>query len=216
MEFEQTQSFLIPELSVYDASQDKDIIIRNIHIDANYVSDKQHRPVYFDVNEANSYLAQTGKSLASLPLLVNIYIVLANLATKDKAAAQLITQLNTNWDRTATTINPAGTVVHADPILGEITYESLDIPLKGNEISDLVGRHKRFFQALLGLRDISSLTNVAKGYGLVPFYWYPRGERRVMFGGGDFYYMHQHIPGLLMVFCDDEAHPYRVLRGIRQ
>jgi hypothetical protein len=35
-----------------------------------------------------------------------------------------------------------------------------------------------------------------------------------MFGGGDFYYMHHHIPGLLMVFCDDEPHPRRVLRGV--
>jgi hypothetical protein len=37
-----------------------------------------------------------------------------------------------------------------------------------------------------------------------------------MFGGGDFYHMHQYIPGLLMVFCDDEPHPRRVLRGVWQ
>jgi len=216
MELEQTQSFLIPEVSVYDARRDQDIVVRNIHIDADYVRDNQRRPVYFDIDEAKSYLEQTGKSLASLPLLVNIYIALDNLAGEHETAAQLLKQLNTAWDRTATTISPAGSVVHADPILGEIAYEGLDIPLEGNGIAELVGRHERFFQALLGLRDINSLINVATGCDLVPFYWYPRGERRVMFGGGDFYYMHQHIPGLLMVFCDDEAHPRRVLRGVRQ
>ena len=216
MEFEQTQSLLIPELSVYDARRDQDIVVRNIHIDANYVCDNQHRPVYFDVDEANAHLEQMGKSLASLPLLVNIYIALDNLAGEHEMAAHLLKQLNSGWDRTATTINPDGSVVHADPILGEITCESLDIPLEGNGIAELAGRHEPFFQALLGLRDINSLLNVATGYDLVPFYWYPRGERRVMFGGGDFYYMHQHIPGLLMVFCDDEAHPRRVLRGVCQ
>lgn len=217
MEFEQPQSYLIPKLSVYDASRDKDIIVRNIHIDMDYVCDKEHRPVYFDIDEANSYLEQTDKFLASLPLLVNIYITLDNLARKDKTAAQLIKQLNTAWDRTATTINPAmGLVVHTDPILGEITYEDLDIPLEGKNISELVNKHERFFQALLGLRDINRLINVASGHNLIPFYWYPRGERRAMFGGGDFYYMHQHIPGLLMVFCDDEPQPRRTLRGIRQ
>jgi len=216
MELEQTQSFLIPEVSVYDARRDQDIVVRNIHIDADYVRDNQRRPVYFDIDEAKSYLEQTGKSLASLPLLVNIYIALDNLAGEHETAAQLLRQLNTAWDRTATMVSPAGSMVHADPILGQIAYEGLDVPLEGNGIAELVGRYERFFQALLGLRDINSLLNVATVYDQVPFYWYPRGERRVMFGGGDFYYMHQHIPGLLMVFCDDEAHPRRVLRGVCQ
>lgn len=216
MELERTQSFLIPEVSIYDARRDQDIIVRNIHIDADYVRDDQHRPVYFDIDEAKSYLEQRGKSLASLPLLVNIYIALDNLAGEHETAAQLLKQLNTAWDRTATTISPDGSVVHADSILGEITYQGLDVPLEGNGIAELVGRHECFFQALLGLKDVNSLLKVATGYDQVPFYWYPRGERRVMFGGGDFYYMHQHIPGLLMVFCDDEPHPRRVLRGVRQ
>ena len=190
--------------------------VRNIYIDADYVCDNQRRPVHFDIDEAKSYLEQTGKSLASLPLPVNIYIALDNLAKEHETAAQLLKQLNTAWDRTATIISPAGSVVHTDPILGEIAYEGLDVPLEGNGIAELTGRHECFFQALLGLRDVNRLIDVATGCDLVPFYWYPRGERWVMFGGGDFYYMHQHIPGLLMVFCDDEVHPRRILRGVRQ
>ena len=113
-------------------------------------------------------------------------------------------------------INPAGSLVHTDPILGEIAYEGLDVPLEADSIAALISRHERFFQALLGLRDVNRLIDVGTGCGLVPFYWYPRGERWVMFGGGDFYYVHQHIPGLLMVFCDDEVHPRREVRGVRQ
>ena len=216
MDLEQTQTFLIPEVSIYDARRDQDIVVRNIHIDVDYICDNQHRTVYFDIDEAKSHLEQTGKCLASLPLLVNIYIALTNLAGEHETAARLLRQLNTAWDRTATTVSPAGSVVHTDPILGGITYEGLDVPLEGNSIAELVGRHERFFQALLGLRDVNSLIDVAASCDLIPFYWYPRGERWVMFGGGDFYYMHQHIPGLLMVFCDDEAHPRRVVRGVRQ
>jgi len=216
MDFEQTQSFLIPEVSVYDARRDEDIVVRDIHIDADYVRDNQRRPVYFDIDEAKSHLEQTGKSLASLPLLVNIYIALDNLAREHETAAQLLKQLNSAWDRTATMISPAGSVVHIDPILGEIAYEGLDVPLEGDDIAVLISRHERFFQALLGLRDVKRLIDVATGGDLVPFYWYPRGERWVMFGGGDFYYSHQHIPGLLMVFCDDEVHPRREVRGVRQ
>ncbi len=79
-------------------------------------------------------------------------------------------------------------VFHTDPILGEIAYEGLDIPLEGNSIAALVSRHEHFFQALLGLRDVNRLIDVATRYDLVPFYWHPRGKRWVLFGGGDFYY----------------------------
>ena len=216
MDFEQTRSLLIPEVSVYDARRDQDIVVRDIYIDADYVCDNQRRTVYFNIDEAKSHLERTGKSLASLPLLVNIYIALDNLAREHEAAAELLKQLNTAWDRTATMISPAGSVVHTDPILGEIAYDGLDVPLESGGIATLIGQHERFFQALLGLRDVKRLIDVATGCDLVPFYWYPRGERWVMFGGGDFYYSHRHIPGLLMVFCDDEVHPRREVRGVRQ
>jgi len=216
MDFEQTKTFLIPEVSVYDARRDQDIIVRDIHIDADYVCDIQRRPVYFDIDEAKSHLEQAGKSLASLPLLVNIYIALDDLARGHESAAQILRQLHTDWDRTATMISPAGSVVHTDPILGDIAYAGLDVPLEDNAIAALISQHEHFFQALLGLRDVKRLIDVAARHDLVPFYWHPRGERWAMFGGGDFYYSHQHIPGLLMVFCDDEVHPRRLLRGVRR
>ncbi len=216
LDFEQTKTFLVPEVSVYDAHRDQDVVIKDIHIDADYVNDVQRRPVYFDIEEAKSHLAQTGKSLASLPLLVNVYIALDHLAREHDSAAQILRQLHTDWDRAATKISPAGSVVHTDPILGDIAYKGLDVPLEDGAIATLIGRHQHFFQALLGLRDVKKLIDVAAPHNLRPFYWHPRGERWAMFGGGDFYYSHQHIPGLLMVFCDDEVHPRRLLRGVRQ
>ena len=207
---------VIPELRVYDARHDEDIILRNVGVDPDYVRDANGRVMYFDVNEGQSYLAEQGKSVPSLPLLVNLYITLSNLTTENETAAQFVSQLNNAWDRTSTSINPSGTIIHSDAISGEITCEGLTIPQQGSDISLLFSNNKRFFQTLLGVRDIDRLAEIAAWNDLVPFYWYPRGERRAMFGGGDFYHMHQYIPGLLMVFCDDEAHPRRVLRGVWQ
>lgn len=170
--------------------------------------------MYFSLDEAESYLEKRGKSLASLPLLVNLYIALDELAKQDEVAAQLLHQLNNTWDRTGTSISPAGRIIHRDAILGEIAYEGLNIPQEGRGIVDLFGQNEQFFKALLGVKDIDRLADVATRHDLSLFYWYPRGERLVMFGGGDFYYMHHHLPGLLMAFCDDEPHPQRVVRGV--
>ena len=145
-----------------------------------------------------------------------LYIAISHLTAKNEMAAQFVSQLNNAWDRTSTSISPSGTITHSDAILGEITCEGLTIPQQGRDISLLFSNNKRFFQTLLGVRDVDHLAEIAAGNDLVPFYWYPRGERRAMFGGGDFYHMHQYIPGLLMVFCDDEPHPRRVLRGVWQ
>jgi len=172
--------------------------------------------MYFDADAGRSYLAEQGKTVPSLPLLVNLFIALHGLAGRDETAASILTQLGNAWDRTATVISPEGTIVHRDGILGEVSYEGFSVPVKGDAITELYPESRLFFQALLGIRDIERLTEVAARNDLEPFYWYPRGERRVMFGGGDFYYMHQYIPGLLMVFCDDEPHPQRTLRGVWQ
>ena len=208
------QSLVIPEVSMYDPRRGEDIILKNVHIDTDYVCDDQGRVIYFDVDEAKTYLGEQGKTLASLPLLVNIYLALDILAQENEVAARVVKQLNTAWDRTNTTISPAGSIVHSDLVIGEIGYDNLKVPLEGNAITELYDKYEDFFQALLGVKDIGRLIDVAARHGLVLFYWYPRGERLAMFGGGDFYYMHQHIPGLLMLFCDDEPHPRRVLRGV--
>ena len=208
------RSLVIPEVSIYDLQCDEDIVLKNIHIDTDYACDDQGKVIYFDMDEAKAYLGERGKSLASLPLLVNIYVALNNLAREDELAEHVFKQLNTAWDRTSTIISPAGSIVHSDSIMGEITYNDLKVPLEGNGITELYGKYTDFFQALLGVKDPDRLFEVADNNDLILFYWYPRGERLAMFGGGDFYYMHQHIPGLLMVFCDDVPHPRRILRGV--
>ena len=208
------KSLVIPEVSIYDPNRGEDIILKNVHVDTDYVCDAEGRVMYFNEEEARTYLEQRGKSVASLPLLVNIYMALDKLAREDEVAAGVLKQLNNAWDRTSTTISPAGRIVHSDSIVGEVTYDSLQIPLEGNAVGELYDKYTDFFQALLGVEDLGRLTEAAGNNDLTPFYWYPRGERIVMFGGGDFYYMHHHIPGLLMVFCDDEPHPRRILRGV--
>lgn len=208
------KSLVIPEVSIYDPRRSEDVVLKNVSIDTEYVCDDQGRVIYFDLDEAEAYLKEQGKSLASLPLLVNIYLALDTLARKSELAERVLKQLNTAWDRTNTTISPAGSVVHSDSVIGEVAYDDLKVPLEGNAITDLYDKYKDFFQALLGVKDIDRLVEVATRHDLALFYWYPRGERLAMFGGGDFYYMHQHIPGLLMVFCDDESHPRRILRGV--
>lgn len=207
---------VIPEVTVYDASRDEDIRLTGVCIDAAPVCDRQGRVMYFDVAEADAYLARRGKSMASLPLLLNIYLALEGLSGRDEAAASLFARMNSGWDRTGTSVDPAGSVLHADSVLGEIAVTGLKVPLAGNGLDELYGRHADFFRALLGVRNLDRLMGVAGRADVSPFYWYPRGPRRVMFGGGDFYYMHQHLPGLLMVFCDDEPHPRRALRGVWQ
>ncbi len=207
-------SITIPEVKIYDPHRGEDILLRNVTLDTNYVCDNQGKVIYFDISEAKSHLGKQGKSLASLPLLTNLYIALNDLARENEIAAQVLLQLNNAWDRTGTTISTTGRITHSDSILGDVVYDDLNVPLEGNSIADLFGKHEDFFRCLLGIRDIDRLMEVAAGNDLTPFYWYPRGERRAMFGGGDFYYMHQHMPGLLMVFCDDESHPRRVLRGV--
>ena len=152
--------------------------------------------------------------MPSLPLLLNLHIALSRLAGSDETAAHLLAQISGAWDRTSTTISPEGTIVHSDGILGQVSYDGLTVPQEGDAVKELFPDNEQFFQALLGIRGIERQTEVADGNDLVHFYWYPRGERRVMFGGGDFYYMHQYTPGLLMVFCDDEPHPRRTLRGV--
>jgi hypothetical protein len=208
------KGLVIPEVSIYDRRRDEDVVLKNVHIDTDYVCDAEERVIYFNADEARAYLEKQGKSLASLPLLVNIYIALDTLANGDEAAARVLGQLNTAWDRTSTTVSPGGRVVHSDSIIGEVAYDDLRVPLEGNAIDELYDKYPEFFQALLGVRDLDRLRAVADNNDLALFYWYPRGERQVMFGGGDFYYMHHHIPGLLMVFCDDEPHPRRILRGV--
>jgi len=208
------KSLVIPEVSIYDLHRGEDIILKNVHIDTDYICDAEGRVIYFNEEEARSYLEKQGKSVASLPLLVNIYMTLDTLARKDETAARVLKQLNTAWDRTSTTISPSGNIVHSDSIIGEVVYDDLQIPLEGNAITELYDRYTDFFQALLGVKDLDKLAEAADNNDLTPFYWYPRGERLAMFGGGDFYYMHQHIPSLLMIFCDDEPHPRRILRGV--
>lgn len=208
------ESLIIPEVSIYNSHYREDIILKNVGIDTDYVCDDRGRIIYFNLDEAKAYLTEQGKSLASLPLLINIYLALDTLARENKLAERVLKQLNTAWDRTNTTISPSGSIVHSDSIIGEVAYDDLRVPLEGNAITELYDKYKDFFQALLGVKDIAKLIEVATRHDLILFYWYPRGERLAMFGGGDFYYMHQHIPGLLMVFCDDEPHPRRVLRGV--
>ncbi len=209
------QTIVIPEVRVYEAHRGEDIVLRDISVDGHYACDSQGKVMYFNFDEAKSYLEKRGKSLASLPLLVNLYLALDELARRDEIAAQVLHQLNAVWNRTGTSISAAGSIVHSDAILGEITYEGLRVPQEANgNIADLFGNNQQFFKALLGVRDIDRLVDVATRHDLIPYYWYPRGERLVMFGGGDFYYMHQHIPSLLMVFCDDVSHPQRVVRGV--
>ena len=181
-----------------------------------YVRDPYGRVMYFDVDEGQAHLAEQGKSMPSLPLLVNLYIALSALAGNNETAARLLAQLGNARDRTATTVSPGVTILHSDGILGEVSYEGLAVPQEGDAIRELMPRNEMVFQALLGVRDVERLSEVAARNDLVPFYWYPRGERRAMFGGGDFYYMHQYLPGPLMVFCDDERHPRRTLRGVWQ
>lgn len=208
------KSLVIPEVSIYDPHRGEGIILTNVHIDTDYVCDTEGRVIYFNADEAKSYLEKQGKSVASLPLLVNIYMALDTLARGDETAARVLKQLNTAWDRTSTTISPNGSIVHSDAVIGEVAYDDLQIPLEGNAITELYDKNTDFFQALLGVKDLDRLAETADNNGLTLFYWYPRGERLAMFGGGDFYYMHQYIPGLLMVFCDDEPHPRRILRGV--
>ena len=207
---------VVPELRIYDVRQNEDIVLTNVAIDTDYVRDKDGKVIYFNLDEGQTYLAAQGKSIPSLPLLVNLYIALNRLAVENEMAARIIAQLHSAWDRTGTSINPSGTISHSDSVLGDITIEGLEIPRKGLGIGELFTGNERFFQALLGVRDIDCLSEIAEQNNCVPFYWYPRGERWAMFGGGDFYYMHMYIPSLLMVFCDDEAHPRRVLRGVWQ
>ena len=211
------QGAVVPEVTIYDARAGADIRFTDIRIDSSYARDDAGRVMYFDVQEGPAYLGERGKSVASLPLLVNLYIALADMAGRDEAAAMVLGQLNSGWDRTGTTVDPAtGSIAHADCIVGEIEFDGLDVPLEGNSAADLYGRYPFFFQALLGVRDLDRLCAVAGDGRLTPFYWYPRGRRHAMFGGGNFYYMHQNLPGLLMIFCDDEPHPRRVLRGVWQ
>ena len=117
------KGFVIPEVSIYDPCNDEDIIFNNIHIGTDYVCDAEGRVIYFNEEEARSYLAKQGKSVASLPLLVNIYMTLDNLAREDETAARILKQLNTAWDRASTTISPSGRIVHSDSITGEVIYE---------------------------------------------------------------------------------------------
>jgi hypothetical protein len=208
------KSLTVPEVRVYDARRREEIILKDINMDTNYVCDDQDRVMYFDVAEAGKYLGERGKSLPSLALLVNLYIALDGLARQDQAAAEVLHQLDSGWDRTGTSINPDGTILHRDFVLGTIAYEGLSVPEKGDALVNLFDANRLFFQALLGVKDIDRLADVTSRHNLIPFYWYPRGERLAMFGGGDFYYMHQYIPGLLMLFCDDEPHPRRVIRGV--
>ena len=209
-----TETLVVPEIRVYDARRDQDVILTNVAVDSDYVRDVHGRVMYFDVDEGQSHLAKEAKTMPSLPLLVNLYVALSGLADSNEVATNVLAQLGSAWDRTSTAISPGGTIVHSDGVLGEVSYEGLTVPVKGEAITELFPDNRLFFQALLGVRDIECLTEVAAGNDLLPFYWHPRGERRAMFGGGDFYYMHQYIPGLLMVFCDDEPHPRRTLRGV--
>ena len=205
----------ITQVTVYDAVSDADAELKKVRIDTDYATDEHGRVRYFNLDEAAAYLSGAGRSLPSLPLLLNIYVALSEMAAGDEAAARLLEQLNSAWDRCGTIVFPAdGRIVHSDSVLGERVVTGLTVPEEGDAISELFPRHPDFFKALLGVRDPDRFCEAAAKNGKLPFYWYPRGERRAMFGGGDFYYMHNYIPGLLMVFCDDEPHPRRVLRSV--
>lgn len=206
----------IPEVTVYDAAHDRDVVLRDVVIDADYARDERGNVVYFDIDEARTYLSERGKTLPSLPLLVNAYLELSEMRAGTAVAARLLGQLNAGWDRTGTTISADGNIRHCDARLGELVYRGLDVPLQGNGLDDIYSDNETFFRALLGLRDIDRLLRVAGKQNKTLFYWYPRGERIARFGGGDFYYMHQYLPGLLMVYCDDEPHPRRVVRGVHR
>ncbi len=206
----------IPEVTVYDAAHDRDVVLKDVVIDADYARDERGNVIYFDIDEAHVYLAERGKTLPSLPLLINAYLELSEMTADNAAATQLLGQLNAGWDRTGTTVSPEGDIRHYDARLGELVCQGLDVPLLGNSLDDTYAGNEAFFRALLGLKDIDRLLCVAREQGKTPFYWYPRGERTAMFGVGDFYYMHQYLPGLLMVFCDDESHPRRVVRGVHR
>jgi hypothetical protein len=208
------KSVTIPEVKVYNAHRREDIILKDVNVDTSYVCDNQDKVIYFNLDEARAYLGERGKSLPSLALLVNLYLALDNLAKQNESAAEVLRQLNSSWDRTGTTLSPDGKIVHCDSVLGSINYEELRVPEKGDGLSNLFDKNSLFFQALLGVRDIDPLVDLAAKHDLIPFYWYPRGERLAMFGSGDFYYMHHHIPGLQMFFCDDEPHLRRVIRGV--
>jgi hypothetical protein len=139
------KGLVIPEVSIYDPRRDEDVVLKNIHIDTDYVCDAEGRVIYFNEQEAKTYLEKQGKSLASLPLLINIYMALDTLAREDETATRVLKQLNTAWDRTGTTISPSGSIAHSDSIVGEVTYDELQIPLEGNAISELYDKYAGFF-----------------------------------------------------------------------
>lgn len=209
-------TILILEVTVYDAARDRDIVLGDVVIDADMARDNGGNVIYFNVDEANEYLAARGKTLPSLPLLVNAYIHASEMAASDATAAVLLRQLNTDWDRTGTTISAGGDIRHCDARLGEIICRGLRVPQRGEGLLDIYPDNEKFFQALLGVRDIDRLKSAAKKQDKELFYWYPRGERIARFGGGDFYYMHQYLPNLLMVYCDDEPFPRREARGVHK
>jgi len=214
MSNERKSGIVVPEITVYDALKDEDIVLKNINVDRNYVHDKDGKVMYFNADDAGKYLAQQRKTLASLPLLINLYISLDKYSASDESIYGVLQQLNSAWDRTGTSINAGGSIIHNDSILGRTVYNDIRVLQKGGAIVDLFGEELHFFRVLLGIKDIDNLLYVAEKYDMTPFYWYPRGERQAMFGGGEFYYMHQYLSGLLMVFCDDEPHPYRTVRGV--
>ena len=207
-------NIIVPEITVYDVQKDEDIVLKNVKVDSDYVRDSDGKVMYFNAEDTVKYLTQQNKTLASLPLLVNLYIALDKYSASDEGIYNVLQQLNSSWDRTSTRVDPEGTVIHDDTILGRIAHNDISVPQKGGAIVELFTEEPYFFRALLGLKDIDTLLQVAEKNNMEPFYWYPRGNRLAMFGGGEFYYMHQYLSGLLMVFCDDEPHPYRTVRGV--
>ena len=167
------RSIIVPEVRVYEASRGEYIVLKNVGVDTHHACDSQGRVIYFTLEESGAHLKKQGKSLPSLPLLVNLYIALDELAVGDEAAAEVLHQLNTSWDRTGTSISPAGIIVHRDSILGEITCDGLKVPQEGGGLVRLFEKNERFFKALLGVKDIDRLVGVADRHSLSPFYWYP-------------------------------------------
>ena len=154
-------TILIPEVIIYDAASDRDILLENVVIDADFARDERGNVIYFDFVEADEYLTERGKTLPSLPLLINAYLWACEAATDDAAAAAILKQLNTEWDRTGTTISPEGQVRHHDARLGEIVCRGLSVPQQGDGLADIYADNETFFQALLGVRNIDRLRRLA-------------------------------------------------------
>ena len=73
MESEDRKTLVVPEVRVYDARRDEDVILTNVAVDADYVRDRDGRAMYFDVDEGRAHLAEQGKTTLGKDL-VELYV----------------------------------------------------------------------------------------------------------------------------------------------